>query len=166
MIIIYDFIKNIKSFDRDYSGIAGDYTTKTTGGFDLGYELNRNFGVEFGFTRFSNNHWGPGANGFNMRVQQTNNQMFDLALKGILPIDSFKIDLFGKLGIGYTTLTQTLTYSFSNAVERYNINGYSPFLAGGFSYHLTPKVSVGAQILGTTDDFHLAELATLSYHFD
>lgn len=115
--------------------VSGPGKTKNAGfAYDLtaGYLFNKNVGVEAGYTRFRSVR----ANG---AITSKNNNVVDLAAKGIIPFDN-GMNAFGKLGVARVS---------THPVGGLQHKKVLPYLAVGTGYAVTRNVDLDVQLAGT-----------------
>ena len=105
-------------------------------GADVGLQFNRYFAVEFGYNALANV-----ADGH--KDVLTNNQIYHLALKGSLPGENKRCDLFAKAGIA------SVLAHYVNVSDDQKRQKYTPYFALGVAYHLTPHVAINLQAIAT-----------------
>ena len=119
----------------------------------LGYQFNKHFALESGYTQFGktevNNAYGLTSNRYINHDVDLNNAAIDLVAKGMLPV-GHKFDLFAKGGVAYVdadTIDRPALVSFSHTSSPFIVSNS----ASVTSYHeetttkLLPTAGVGAE---------------------
>lgn len=108
---------------------------------NAGYQLNQNFAVEGGYTHFATEDFGYGVKG-------KGNYAFDLAAKGILPIQN-GVSAFGKVGIAAVHHTVSIAIP-GIPTQSQSWTKPAALLAAGVSYDVNDSVGVQTQFTATT----------------
>jgi len=131
-----------------YSSPSSSKDTGLAGRIFTGYQIDQNWAVELGYTKFSNAkvkyNYGS-VDGVNLGSARftTKEQAVDLVAKGILPLqDGF--GLYGKAGAAYldgkvSGSGNVLGHNLSGSITEHKI---LPTFGVGVSYDITPNVPV------------------------
>lgn len=127
--------------DNDFSG--GNNASINGSGLGgrayLGYQLNRYFGAEAGYTLYDS----ASVNGFNGNSQaggDIRQQAIDVVLKGTLPLVNSGFNAYGKAGVAF--VRKTVTTGLRQVTDANDADA-ALFTAGaGASYNITPHVPI------------------------
>lgn len=103
-------------------------------GVNGGYQFNKNFAAEVGYTQMANVKY-DAAN------LATQNRIVDIVAKGIYPLNE-QFNVFGKLGAAYTHT--------NDVAEDVKHSAIVPYFGAGVGYNLTENVSLNVQGFATT----------------
>jgi opacity protein-like surface antigen len=130
--------KNLESADSVFS-ISND--NGIVGRAFLGYDINRYFALEFGYSYFFNK---AKINVLNVEVASVKTQAFDLMGKIKAPVVE-NFDLYAKLGVNY--LMSHGSSNFSGFGNDKNTNNFNVAYGAGADYYITPNVIVNIEWL-------------------
>ncbi len=134
-------LTNWKTLNVAGSSIGSD--NGVVGRAFLGYDMNRYFAVEAGYTYFFNQAK------FNEGAVQTNKAKLthdvDLMLKGKLPVVE-NFDLFAKVGVNYLMTKLDKDKLFGNTTET-NRKAFNVGYGAGADYYITPNVIASVEWL-------------------
>lgn len=143
------------------SSHLSDTNTALAGGGFFGYQFNKNWALEAGYTQFSSHDFVMG-DFFGLKTDFKQYAM-DVLAKGILPFTPC-FNAFGKLGLVYVANIPSSSL-LSNQTQ------IDPVIAGGLSYDITPHLPISVtytrfQQLGN-DKIPSSNLFTfdLAWHF-
>jgi OmpA-OmpF porin, OOP family len=129
------------------------------GGVFAGYQFNRNFALELGYTHYHNTSVSnilPAGYGLNGNVS-IKDQALDLVGKGIIPLANC-FNLYGELGMAYLDekVSANVSDGFASGTASESENAVLPTFGIGVSYDITPNVPVSLgwnriQKVGNTD---------------
>jgi len=132
------------AFDNPVTGVRVENGIVDNSGFGfrglLGYQLNKNFAGELGYTYFAR----AKGRGLNYTGGPTNQSGYidehavDLTAKGILPIIC-RISLYAKLGIAYL-----FSHTKVNGIFSKNRDGFKPWLGAGVNFDVTKNFAFDA----------------------
>jgi len=144
---------SIGAFNNFSAAVMGAATNNADGGFtfggDIGYQINRYVGFEFGWYSL------PKVTGLSDVTPMTpalilKSWLAYAALKGMIPI-SGKLDIFGKVGIAYRSLRYTgaasITSGFGGQINQF----WSYVFGAGLQYWLSENWVVATQYLYFSD---------------
>lgn len=103
---------------------------------DIGYQFNRMFGLEAGYSQYYNSREMLGST----IVARTTHFVAHLDATGRYPIYQ-KLSVLGKLGVGYAYAQKMFTGSGASGSEAL----MTPYLGAGLAYELTSKVNLVGQ---------------------
>lgn len=114
----------------------------------LGFDFNRYFGVEAGYTYFFNRPKFTLNTLFN-RVKST--QDIDFMFKGKLPVAE-NFDLFAKLGVNYLMSSFDNSNDLVNNTMNTSRNSFNVAFGAGADYYITPNVIANVEWLRFNGD--------------
>lgn len=160
-------VGSTKLSDKNFNGSVS--ASSAAGSINAGYKFMPYFATEIGVVRYSkmrvkNNGVTAGTNKL---------YSYDLALRGIFPLNVYGFEVFAKLGIGrlnsQVSISNTVAATTANLISgTHNATGL--YIALGMDYYFTQSLSANAQwarqkgnnTTGTADLWALG----LSYLFD
>lgn len=158
-----------------YKNLDKSYEVSKDNGFAgrafLGYDINKQFAVEFGYSYFFNKAKLADKNEPSSYYTQYKTQAFDLFGKGKLPITD-EFGLYAKLGVGYL-MTSVTDYGWTGTESPKNFN---VAYGAGMDYSITSNIIANVEWLRyngnaklTTKDYQPnadAFMVGLRYKFD
>lgn len=125
-----------RNYDNAYPNSSGMGASA-----DVGYKFMPYFGAEIGYTRFPNTNI-KNANGIKMAYDK--HYTYQIAGKGIVPIGTSGVELFGKLG--WSRIKTQVIIKDSDAATAANFNSSNPssgglYFGAGAQYAFMPELA-------------------------
>lgn len=108
----------------------------------FGYKVHRNFAIEGGLGRYSSDgEWSEDGVTIDATASAT---PITLTAKGIMPVGSGKVELYGGGGLGYYFAEAEAKFNGFSGSDDASALGFH--LVGGVDFNVSDKVAIGAEV--------------------